>query len=190
MYSINTQQLQKNSLRKQILEKRKKLSQKIVKVKSAKIADNFFKIEKILGGQNYALYISINNEVETKDIIDKLIGLQKNIYLPIKINDKWALTMFKDWKKLVIGPFGIKQPIEGLLTDADVIDISVFPGVAFDLSGNRLGYGLGVFDKLFKGSKAIRIGLAFEEQIVDQLPNFSHDLKMNLIVTEKRILSF
>ena len=56
------------------------------------------------------------------------------------------------------------------------------------MNGVRLGYGKGVFDRLLADSKALRVGLAYDFQIVDELPREKHDLVMDLVVTEKRII--
>ena len=189
MYSNVTQQLQKELVRKQILEKRKKLSDKLIRNKSAKISKNLLSIDDILNKSNYSLYLAINNEVETKNIISRLLENQKNIYLPSFVKKSWVLAKFGTWDNLESGPFGIMQPGEKIVVDPLDIDIAVFPGVAFDVFGNRLGYGSGVYDKLFYDSGAIKIGLAFEKQMVKLVPNISHDLKMNYIVTEERIIN-
>ena len=74
------------------------------------------------------------------------------------------------------------------------LDIAIIPGAAFDLKGNRLGYGAGYYDKLFSGirdtqhSKPVLIALAFEEQIVPEIPSYKHDIKMDKIITDKRTI--
>lgn len=189
MRSYITQQLQKNSIRKQVLEKRKNFTQNFVLAKSAKVYKNFLTISGILEKNNYSLYLPINNEVETDKIIKTLEDSGKNIYLPAFFNNSWVLAKYTNKKNLDTGPYGILQPTEKIIIDPNEIDFVVFPGIAFDIFGNRLGYGSGVYDKLFKNTRAIKIGLAYEEQILEKIPTKTHDVKMHFIVTEERIIN-
>jgi 5-formyltetrahydrofolate cyclo-ligase len=72
----------------------------------------------------------------------------------------------------------------------DEVDLIVIPGVAFDYACNRLGYGGGYYDMLLaqRKKKAPIIALAYEEQIVDKIPSESHDIKVDMIITDKKII--
>ena len=70
----------------------------------------------------------------------------------------------------------------------DEVDLIIVPGVGFDSCGNRIGHGKGYYDKLLKNSKASTIGLAFEFQVIEKIPSEKHDVSIDMIVTEKRIL--
>jgi 5-formyltetrahydrofolate cyclo-ligase len=63
------------------------------------------------------------------------------------------------------------------------------PGVAFDLQGNRLGRGKGFYDRLLAEIRGVKCGVAFEEQIVDEIPVGSHDAAMDFIVTPSRVIT-
>ena len=120
-----------------------------------------------------------------------------------KVSMGYAFAEFTGWQNLEKGPFGILQPIHnrgnkpglelhykpGLRNSFEEnIDLAIIPGVAFDKHGVRLGYGKGVFDKLLADSKAFKIGLAYDFQIVDELPREKHDLVMDFVVTESRVI--
>jgi 5-formyltetrahydrofolate cyclo-ligase len=64
----------------------------------------------------------------------------------------------------------------------------IVPGIAFDLRGHRIGYGNGYYDRLLKRIHAPSIGLAFDEQVVDFIPNKFHDVAVDKVVTEKRVI--
>jgi len=68
----------------------------------------------------------------------------------------------------------------------------VVPGVAFDLSGHRLGYGKGYYDRALSACLPVleRVGFAYEFQVVEQLPAAAHDCRLTRLVTEQRILRF
>ena len=70
----------------------------------------------------------------------------------------------------------------------DELDVIIVPGAAFDARGNRLGYGAGFYDKLLSAFKKLTIAVAFEEQIVPKVPADPHDVPVQKIVTEKRII--
>jgi 5-formyltetrahydrofolate cyclo-ligase len=87
---------------------------------------------------------------------------------------------------------GIPEPFlseerEALLED---IDLVVIPGAGYDYAGNRLGYGGGYYDKLLSGKKKNTpiIALAYEEQLVDAIPAEKHDVRVDMIVTDQRVI--
>jgi|SRR3989344_6046152 len=153
----------KDKLRKKYIEKRIALSAQEVLQKSSAIFKNLQKIEKLHGIKSASVYIAFGNEVDTTSIVKKLNTDGVSVHVPKYLRGKWTL-----------GKKGF--------------DIAILPGVAFDTRGVRLGYGKGVYDKLLAKSRAIKIGLAYDFQITDKLPKEKHDLVMDYVVTEKRII--
>lgn len=86
------------------------------------------------------------------------------------------------------GAWGIPEPRGSALVRLDELDVIIVPGAAFDARGNRLGYGAGFYDKLLSAFKKLTIAVAFEEQIVPKVPADPHDVPVQKIVTEKRII--
>ena len=70
----------------------------------------------------------------------------------------------------------------------DDLDLVLVPGVAFNLGGHRLGRGKGFYDRLLQNFSGKKIGVAFDEQIVDALPVEENDVRMDLILTPSRCL--
>ena len=68
--------------------------------------------------------------------------------------------------------------------------VAIVPGVAFDLQGYRLGRGGGYYDKLLSKANCTAVGVCFDFQLLPSLPHEPHDVRMNCIVTEKRVLQF
>ncbi len=93
---------------------------------------------------------------------------------------------------LQTGAYGILEPVEGAGIDREALCSSgllwLIPGVAFDLRGNRLGRGGGYYDRLLAGAEGTRVGVAFEWQLVQEIPTAGHDVRVHGIVTEKRWL--
>jgi 5-formyltetrahydrofolate cyclo-ligase len=92
-------------------------------------------------------------------------------------------------EEIVTGRFGIREPARvcpkiPLLT----LDLILVPGVAFDLSGRRLGRGQGFYDRLLAGGRCLKCGVAFEEQIVPAIPVEPLDVRMDFILTPTRLV--
>jgi len=75
---------------------------------------------------------------------------------------------------------------EGEKSSPEKVDIVVVPAVAFDLQGHRLGYGKGYYDRFLKKTKAVKVGVAYDFQIVEKLPAEQHDIPVDLIITPAR----
>jgi 5-formyltetrahydrofolate cyclo-ligase len=98
--------------------------------------------------------------------------------IPVKIQN---LTNLKK------GYAGIKEP-EGKGVPPEKIDIVVVPAVAFYKYGHRLGYGKGFYDRFLKKTKALKVGVAYDFQILEKLPAESHDIPVDLIITPTQII--
>jgi 5-formyltetrahydrofolate cyclo-ligase len=90
--------------------------------------------------------------------------------------------------KITKGKYGI---LENSMSDSIIeeMDLLIVPGIAFDLQGNRIGYGKGYYDRFLSKRKAnYIIGLAFENQIINKIPKTAYDIPVNILFTEKRII--
>jgi 5-formyltetrahydrofolate cyclo-ligase len=86
--------------------------------------------------------------------------------------------------------FGICEPRSGEAVPLARIDLVVLPGVAFDKKGIRLGYGLGCYDRALAAiERPTLVGLAYDFQVVNALPREEHDIPVDMVVTERKILS-
>jgi 5-formyltetrahydrofolate cyclo-ligase len=106
-----------------------------------------------------------------------------------KKTNKIHLHQITDLNELQIGKFNIKEPCthHKVIPQKDV-DLIITPGIAFDKKGHRIGYGKGYFDRLFKTSNAYKIALAYDFQIIENVPAEKHDKKVDMIITEKRTI--
>ncbi|MFH1391925.1 MAG: 5-formyltetrahydrofolate cyclo-ligase [Candidatus Diapherotrites archaeon] len=184
--------MDKHFLRELIKRKRRKLLDSEAREKSQKIFENLFSLEEIKSTQNIAVYISVNNEVETKPIIEKLWKLGKNVFVPVMKEEKDEHLHFAkidSFQNLSENNKGILEPKEELFISPNEIELFIVPGLAFDKEGNRVGWGKGFYDRFFNFNKisAKKIGLAFEFQIVEKISHKAHDVRMDLIVTENEV---
>ena len=85
------------------------------------------------------------------------------------------------------GKFGILEPAADAAEARKEFHLILVPGLAFDLRGGRLGRGKGYYDRFLAGSRGLRMGICFEDQIVDNVPSEAHDLRMDFVVTPSAI---
>jgi len=132
-----------------MLEKRKILTEDVVKNASSKIASIFLKLFE--ENEKFLLYYAMNNEVETNLVIERLYSKEKNVYLPKYANGEFEGMKYEGSSKLKQGLFGVMEPIsDEKCCDFDVI---VVPGVAFAVDGSRIGMGKGFYDRLLQKIK-------------------------------------
>lgn len=133
------------------------------------------------------LYWSMTDEVQTHSFVNRWYN-EKVLLLPCVDGDDLRLRQYTGPDCMVAGEqFGIGEPNASLpeYTDLDKVEMIIVPGVAFDPTGNRMGRGRGFYDRLLKSTpNAIKVGVAYDFQMLDTLPVEPHDVKMDLIITE------
>ncbi len=144
----------------------------------------------IKNAKTVLVYLPVNNEVNTYSIIDYLLRAHKTVVVPRFTDSNYYFGKLNNLNKLELGPFNIPQPKVFKRIDSKMIDVAIIPGVAFDQKGYRLGYGKGVFDRLLSDCDAIKIGLAFDFQIIGKVEGEAHDIKMDIVVCEKKVYRF
>ena len=182
----------KSELREKFRKWRLKLSRQEVKRRSAKILENLFLLREISRAQNVACYISFNNEVSTRAIIEKLRKSGKKVFVPVMDsgNKSFNFAQVKSFEGMKKNSYGILEPAGGKIPPREKIDLFLVPGLAFDLRGARIGWGKGFYDRFFAENKVkgLKIGLAFGFQLLGKIPSGAHDAKMDFVVTEKKIV--
>lgn len=183
----------KKRIRKELLEKRKKISKKEIIEKSKKIKEKLFEIKEFKQASTILFYVSYDNEVYTHDMIKECISKNLKVIVPVSVKKTRSLILseLKSWDDLETGSYGILEPKKDKINEIplDKIDIIIVPGVGFDTCGCRIGHGKGYYDILLKKAKKVLfVGLSFEIQIVDEIPTNSHDFPVHIIITENRLI--
>lgn len=183
----------KDELRRDIKKIRGNLSKEEVFEKSKKIKKRLFQMDEFKKADNVLFYVSYDNEVITHEMIKEYLSGGKRVFVPVtdKQNRCLNISRLERWDDLVMGAYGILEPKMESMKEVsiDIIDLVIVPGVAFDESGNRLGHGMGYYDSFLKKSdKVASIGLAFEFQVVDFVPFEKHDMSLDKIITEERVI--
>jgi len=136
-------------------------------------------------------YVGIGSEVGTETLIRGLLMRGQRVICPrVKGQGELDHLEVTEIDSLVTGPMGLREPDVRWAVAADLaeVDVMLVPALAFDQRGYRLGYGGGYYDRtireLNERGRAATIGLAFETQLVDELPREAHDQPVDLVVTE------
>ncbi len=187
---------QKKELRKEVISERDQLTEKDIAEKSRLIGENLFSLQAYRNAEAIMFFISFGTEVDTRPMVEETIS-QGKIALapkPRPQERKMIPSRILDWDNdLIPGAYNIPEPKEEALRpyNPDQIDLLIVPGVAFDLKGNRLGYGGGYYDRFFALLKpgTPLVALVFDLQVVPEVPVEEWDRRIDLIVTEKRIIN-
>lgn len=185
----------KTELRRRGRAARGSLSRDEVREKSRRIARRLYPRPEYRAARTVFCYLGFGNEVETDEIIRTALGEGRRMAVPLVTDGEGnlkAVTIGDLEKDLGPGFQGIREPInrDGPGIDPREIDLALVPGTAFDPSGNRLGRGGGYYDRFLARlrPKAALIGLAFECQLTAEIDAEAHDVKMDAIITEDRVL--
>ena len=182
----------KNAIRAAMLTRRRQLALAEQDAYGRAIQDTFLGLDAYLQAASIALYLAVNGEVSTDEIIKHALAAGKQIYLPVIENENIVLRQYSQFDKLNPGRFGILEPSGGNLTaNPQHIDVFVVPGVVFDLACNRSGYGKGYYDRLLQSccDDVMLIGFCYDFQLVESIEVESHDVNMDMVITERRVIS-
>jgi 5-formyltetrahydrofolate cyclo-ligase len=161
------------------------------------IAQKTLLLEELVNRNTIFIYVDFRSEVKTHFLITELLRQGKRVVVPLTLvtEKKLIPVAIHDLEKdLVPGYCSIPEPRKDIrasqVVAATEIETIILPGSVFDERGGRLGYGGGYYDRFMahEAPKAIRIGLAFDLQVVDKLFLQAHDQVLDLVVTEKRII--
>jgi 5-formyltetrahydrofolate cyclo-ligase len=186
----------KNVLRRQMRTCRKALSPEARKRASEIICAKLLSdgsilaaIDPLEGGGAVAVYLASPDELDLSDFIREMLGYGVKVVAPRWNGETYALARIKglDEANLRRGPMNILEPAETETVEPSEIAAWIVPGLAFTQDGKRLGYGGGWYDRLLAAANGtLKIGVAHEFQIVDDLPHEPHDILLDRVVTPER----
>jgi 5-formyltetrahydrofolate cyclo-ligase len=180
----------KKEIRKQALVARDSMLSAERTAKSREIEERLFSLPEFVSARTVLFFASFRSEVETAAMIRRALTDGKRVILPKVKGKELELFEIRDFdREITPGAWGIPEPRVSAPAKVEEADLIIVPGAAFDEHGNRLGYGAGFYDKLLPAFKKATIALAFESQIVPHVPADPHDVPMNKIVTEKRVIT-
>jgi len=185
----------KEKIRTEILDKRTALTPEQIRSKSGRIVDRLIRLEIFENAGTVMLYVSRKSEVATGRLIETAIASGKKVTVPVSREEGRRLlpvVIDNPEEDLSPGTRGIMEPEispEKYIHPGE-LDLVVLPGIAFDPAGNRIGWGAAFYDTFLKavGPKTEKIALAFECQLVDTILPSRHDIPIDRIITEKRVI--
>lgn len=179
----------KDELRAAMKELRRALSVSEINEKTSEILKSLTTLDAFTSSGTVMTYLSAFKEPSTDGIIDYLFRSGKRIVVPVSNTDSCTITpsLLTSPDKLIKGAYGIKEPSECIEVPIENIDIALIPGIVFDRSGMRIGFGKGYYDRFLSEFQGVKIGICYDFQIQESIPSSPHDIAMDIIITEKRI---
>lgn len=180
--------MDKNDIRIKLKNKRDKMTLKNVEEFSISICFELNKIIKQNNIDDIFIYYSFKNEVNTHHFISYLLSINKNVYLPRIENNDIVPVKYKLNDQLIKNQYGIEEPT-GNANEINKKFACIIPLVAVDKSGNRIGMGKGYYDRFLKDKNCLKIGICYNYQIIKKIPSDLHDIKLDIIVSENRVIN-
>lgn len=182
----------KKEIREIILSKRNLISKTDIMQRSDAITAKIMEMPNYKETTQILAYIGFGSEVRLQKLLMDALKKDKEVYLPRCIPNTREMEFYRIYhleKDLEEGPWGIHEPKENLHRLDCIADkgLAIIPGVAFDLHCNRVGYGGGYYDRFLPKLPIqwLRIGVAFDEQIVEKIPKNYFDIPIDCVITDK-----
>jgi 5-formyltetrahydrofolate cyclo-ligase len=185
--------LNKNDLRTKYKALREGLSISEIEELSLQIANQALELN-IWELEFYHLFLTIDKhkEINTEYLLQIIFGKDGNVVIPKVKGDDLEHFLLTDNMRLKVSKWGIPEPEGGIQIDPQQLDVVFMPLLAYDKTGNRIGYGKGFYDKFLSNCRpeTLRIGLSFFEPEEDPIEVANHDMKLDYCVTPKHVLKF
>jgi len=181
--------LEKHTLRRRALERRSALAPEERERLSRLIREKLERLEEYGKAKTVAFFYPVKGEPDLLPLLKKALK-EKRVLLPKVEGEEIKLYRVGRLEELKRGAFGIPEPEGGEEVPPEEVELFLVPGLLFDGEGYRLGFGRGYYDRLLGRSGGLKVGVAYEFQVVDRLPRERWDAPVDLLVTERRIRRF
>jgi 5-formyltetrahydrofolate cyclo-ligase len=138
-------------------------------------------------------FVSFGAEVQTHELLRGLLAERKRVCVPSfdSVGQRYICSEVKHFDAdLHASTMGILEPKHEAVrpVPAEKLEVWLVPGLAFDVHGNRLGRGMGYYDGLLRNARGVKIALTYDFQLVNEVPAETHDVPMDFIVTETKVV--
>lgn len=186
-------QADKKQMREMVLARRDAMLPAARAVASHAIVEKICALPQYRQANVVLIYMGFGSEIETQALLERVLADAKTVVLPRvdRASQSLILHVVRNVSELVTSKWGIREPhVAAPSMPIHAIEFMLMPGVAFDRSGNRLGYGRGYYDKLLSAASPAlaRLAAGFACQIVDAVPVGPNDQKTDMIITENEIV--
>ncbi len=177
-------------LRKQLRQERDLIPFAVRQSKSVSVARRLFDLPVLMGAKTVMGFISFASEVDTSLILERLLSHGKLVLVPRIDGARLYPVIYDASLELERSEYGTMEPVEKRTVPAELIDVVLVPGLGFDRRGARIGYGKGFYDKFLQTLPAstVTIGIGFDEQIKDSLPEEDHDQRVEVVVSDSEAI--
>ena len=172
----------KAELRKELILKRDGITRQHAAEKE--FTEKFTKTDFYKNAKNIMIYSTIRSEIGTNMLMEQMFRDKKTVILPKVEKESFSISPIKinSRQELKSGNYGILEPVSKELFPKRDIDLVLTPGLAFDKSNNRLGYGAGYYDRFFADFDGLKIGVCYEEMLLSKIPSDEYDIKMDFVI--------
>jgi 5-formyltetrahydrofolate cyclo-ligase len=176
--------MEKSALRKSLLERRETMTKNKIKLDSEIIADELISYIQEHSVKTIHIYYPLEQEISTIEVIEFCLKNKVKVVTSKVLKDKTLKHLeIKSLKKMNSGIFGTMYPSPEVEYTGKY-DLIVIPAIGFDHNKNRLGFGAGYYDTfLVNHKKTTKIGIAFNYQLIQEIPVEPHDISMDIIIT-------
>ena len=177
---------QKRALRREARARRDGLSPEERERMSDEVAENVVALPAVADATTVMAFSSFGSEVDTGPIIERLERDGRRVSLPRVEGRDIVAVAYRSGDRVIPTSFGAMEPAGGEKVAPEEIDLVIVPGLAFDRSGHRVGYGRGFYDRYLAALRpdALTVGICFSVQLVDEVPQGRSDRPVDLVVTE------
>ena len=185
----------KSHLRRAIVARRDNLSTQEIRRRSAAASSHLFGLPEVGAAQTIMFFVSFGSEIDTVPMIEAALAQGKRVAAPRAHPGSRELTpceIRRIAEDLAPGAHTIREPRAHCRPVAlEEIDLVIVPAAVWGEDGYRVGYGGGYYDRLLERAVNIpRVGLGFDCQVVAEVPHDDHDLGVDMLITESRLLKF
>jgi 5-formyltetrahydrofolate cyclo-ligase len=181
----------KKAVRSELLTRRRNMTHADWQNASATVQQRLISLDLFKNATSIALYAPIQYEVDTAQIFYAAQSAGKVVLYPVVCDTGLRFVKASDLTQLNTGSFGIPEPCSHADDQTlEGVDLIIVPGVAFDLQGHRIGFGKGYYDRCLSvlSRMGVVVGLCHDFQLLDRIPVEEHDIRMQYIITENRLI--
>ena len=181
----------KSRLRSEALARRDALSETIRAQAAETLAEQLYHLRDRIGAGPLSGFWPIRSEIDPRPAMLRYSALGVTLALPVVTGSELVFRQWQPGEALKNGPYGLSEPFD----TAEALDpvAMIVPLSAFDRRGHRIGYGAGFYDKAISRLAALMrpftIGVGFSAQEIDEVPDEAHDIPLDLIITEREIVT-
>lgn len=180
----------KEVLRGRMRSLRRVLSKEVCDQRSSRLCQSLLELPEVIAARTLVGFAAFGKEPRLAIALRALDERGVVTGLPRVAGEDLTLHRYRDGEPLEESGYGIVEPLENAARiDTADIDVIVVPGLCFDGSGFRVGYGKGFYDRLLPSlPRAFRVGICYDHELLGELPSTQHDVPVHAVVTDKRVL--